>query len=180
MTTLIVIGAIVLIGLYALTTYNKLVAGRNEVKRAFADMDVYLKQRCDQIPNLVAIVKGYAKHEAETLEKVVAMRSRATTPEEQIAAEKQISTAVHNLMVNVERYPDLKANTNFLDLQNKLSEMEDGINKSRRVYNGTVLEYNNLVEMAPSNIIANFFHFQTSPMFEVDSAEERKNVKIEF
>lgn len=177
-----IIALIVLIavGFYVLTTYNSFVQLRNKVDEAFSTMDVYLKKRFDQIPNLVSIVKGYAKHEAETLEKVVAMRTGASTPDEMIEAEKQMTKAIRQVMVTVEAYPDLKANTNFQDLQRQLNVIEEDIANSRRYYNGSVRQYNDKVQMAPSNLVANLFGFTPRKMFEVDSTEERKNVKIEF
>lgn len=177
---LIAIVILVVIGLYVLSTYNGLVGLRNKVDEAFSTMDVYLKKRFDQIPNLVATVKGYAKHEAETLEKVVAMRSGAKTTDEMVEAEKQVSAAIKQVMVTVEAYPDLKANTNFQELQRQLNVVEQDIANARKYYNGSVREYNNKVQMAPSNLVANLFGFTTRKMFEVDSAEERKNVKVEF
>lgn len=177
---IIAIVILVVIGLYVLSTYNGLVGLRNKVDEAFSTMDVYLKKRFDQIPNLVATVKGYAKHEAETLEKVVAMRSGAKTTDEMVEAEKQMSAAIKQVMVTVEAYPDLKANTNFQDLQRQLNAVEQDIANARKYYNGSVREYNNKVQMAPSNLVANLFGFTTRKMFEVDSAEERKNVKVEF
>lgn len=176
---ILLIVAIVL-GLYILSTYNGLVGLRNKVDEAFSTMDVFLKKRFDQIPNLVATVKGYAKHEAETLEKVVALRRGATTTDEMVEAEKQMSAAIKQVMVTVEAYPDLKASTNFQNLQNQLNAVEEDIANARRYYNGSVREYNNKVQMAPSNLVANIFGFTTRKMFEVDSAEERKNVKVEF
>lgn len=177
---LIALAVIAVLAFYVLSIYNQLVGLRNKVDEAFSTMDVFLKKRFDQIPNLVATVKGYAKHEAETLERVIAMRSGATTPEEKVEAEKQMSSAIRQLMVTVEAYPDLKASTNFQHLQEQLNLVEQDIANARRYYNGSVREYNDKVQMAPSNIIANFFSFKTRPMFEVDSPEERKNVKVEF
>lgn len=177
---IIAIVLIVVIAAYVLMTYNGLVGLRNKVDEAFSTMDVYLKKRFDQIPNLVATVKGYAKHEAETLEKVVKLRQGATTTDEKVEAEKQMSSAIRQLMVTVEAYPDLKANTNFQDLQRQLNVVEQDIANARKYYNGTVREYNNKVQMAPGNIIANMFGFGVRPMFEVESREERQNVKVEF
>lgn len=171
---------LVVVCLYVLSTYNSFVQLRNKVDEAFSTMDVYLKKRFDLIPNLVATVKGYAKHEAETLEKVVAMRSGAKTQDEMVEAEKQMTQAIRQVMVTVEAYPDLKANSNFQDLQRQLSAIEEDIANSRRYYNGSVRQYNDKVQMAPSNLVANIFGFTTRKMFEVDSAEERKNVKVEF
>lgn len=168
------------IALWVLSTYNGFVTLRNKVDEAFATMDVYLKKRFDQIPNLVSIVKGYAKHEAETLEKVVAMRSGAKTQDEMVEAEKQMTQAIRQLMVTVEAYPDLKANTNFMELQQQLNLIEQDIANARKYYNGSVREYNTKIQLAPANIVANLFGFTARKMFEVDSQEERKNVKIEF
>jgi len=180
MVLLVLIGIAVVVGLYLMATYNSLIGLRNKVEEAFSTMDVYLKKRFDLIPNLVATVKGYAKHEAETLEKVIAMRSGAANPGEQLEAEKQITSAIRNIMVTVERYPDLKANQNFLDLQSQLKTIEEDIANSRRYYNGSVRQYNDKVMMFPGNIVAGFFHFEKKPMYEVDDAEERKNVKVSF
>ncbi len=171
---------LVVVGFYVLTTYNSFIQLRNKVDEAFSTMDVFLKKRFDLIPNLVATVKGYAKHEAETLEKVVAMRSGAKTQDEMVEAEKQMTQAIRQVMVTVEAYPDLKANTNFQDLQRQLSAIEEDIANSRRYYNGSVRQYNDKIQMAPSNLVANIFGFTARKMFEVDSAEERKNVKVEF
>lgn len=168
------------VALYALSTYNALVGLRNKVEEAFSTMDVFLKKRYDQLPNLVNIVKGYAKHESETLEKVIGMRTRANSTDEKVEAEKQISQAVHQINVVAEQYPDLKANQNFLKLQEQLNGIEEDISNARRYYNGSVREYNDKVMMAPSNIVANLFGFTRKPMFEVDNADERKNVKVEF
>lgn len=180
MSLLVVVGLLVVLGLYVASTYNSMIALRNKVEEAFSTMDVFLKKRFDLVPNLVATVKGYAKHEAETLEKVIAMRSRAANPNEQIEAEKEITSAIRNIMVTVESYPDLKANTNFIDLQNQLRAIEEDIANSRRYYNGSVRQYNDKVMMFPGNIIAGFFHFEKKPLFEVESKEERQNVKVSF
>lgn len=179
---LIVLAVIVLLVLWFVATYNGLIRARNRVKEAFSTMDVYMKKRFDLIPNLVATVKGYAKHEAETLEKVIAMRGgmRNATPEEKIQGDKEISQAVRGLMIQVEAYPELKANTNFMDLQKQLQNIESEIAQSRKYYNGCVLQYNNMCETIPSNIIANCCGFQMATMYEVDSTEERKAVKVEF
>jgi len=180
MITLIVIGLLVVIGFYVMTTYNSLIGLRNKVDEAFSTMDVYLKKRFDQIPNLVATVKGYAKHEAETLEKVIKLRQGATTTDEKVEAEKQMSSALRQLLVTVEAYPDLKADTQFQELMSSIKEVELDIANARRYYNGSVRQYNDKIQMVPSNIVANLFNFTTRKMYEVDDAEERKNVKVEF
>lgn len=179
----IVIAAVVLIIiLWAISTYNGLVRLRTSCEEGFSTMDVYLKKRFDLIPNLVATVKGYAKHESETLEKVIAARNSgvAMTPEQQLEQENQITGALRQIFALSESYPDLKANTQFLDLQNQLKDIELDIANSRKYYNGTVKKYNNKVLTIPSNIIANIGHFERKPMFEVDDPVERKNVKVEF
>lgn len=180
MITLVVIGLLVVIGFYVMTTYNGLIGLRNKVDEAFSTMDVYLKKRFDQIPNLVATVKGYAKHEAETLEKVIKLRQGAITTDDKVEAEKQMSSALRQLLVTVEAYPDLKADTQFQELMQALKEVELDIANARRYYNGSVRLYNDKIQMVPSNIVANLFNFTTRKMYEVDDAEERKNVKVEF
>ena len=146
-------------------------------------MDVYLKKRYDLIPNLVETVKGYATHEKETLERVIAARNMAqgaTTIEDKIAGETALQGTLKSLFAVAEGYPDLKANTNFLDLQNQLKAVEDDIANSRKYYNAVIKEFNTKCEMFPSNIIASIFHFERKPMFEVESAEERQNVQVKF
>ncbi|MCQ2613298.1 MAG: LemA family protein [Treponemataceae bacterium] len=182
MVGIIVIAVVVLILLWALATYNKLVKGKNLCEEGFSTMDVYLKKRFDLIPNLVATVKGYAKHEAETLEKVIAARNNNmnASTEARLEDEKRISEAVKNINIVAEQYPDLKANQNFIDLQKQLQSLEEDIANSRKYYNGCVREFNNMVMMVPSNIIAGIGHFTKQPLYEVDDASERKNVKVEF
>lgn len=146
-------------------------------------MDVYLKKRYDLIPNLVETVKGYATHEKDTLEKVIAARNMAqgaATIEDKIAGENMLQGTLKTLFAVAEGYPDLKANTNFLDLQNQLKQLEDDIANSRKYYNAVVKQFNTKCEMFPSNIIASIFHFERKPMFEVESAEERQNVQVKF
>lgn len=174
---------LIMILLWVIGGYNRLVRLRNNVKEAFSTMDVYLKKRFDLIPNLVETVKGYSKHESETLEKVVSARSmiqNASTTEEKLAAENQLTSTLRTLFAVAESYPDLKANQNFIDLQDELSGMEDEIASSRKYYNGTVKMLNNAVEMFPSNILAGIFKFSAMPLFEVEDASERKNVKVSF
>ena len=178
----IVIGVIVLIAGYVAATYNKLVALRNRVRDQWAQIDVQLKRRFDLIPNLVETVKGYAKHEKETLEAVIQARNtflRAQTPEEEIASNNQLTGALNKLFALAESYPDLKANQSFLDLQGQLSETEDKIAAARQFYNDTVLMYNNKVEMFPSNIIAGMFKFKAAAFFEIEEAQ-RENVQVKF
>ncbi|MBO7569475.1 MAG: LemA family protein [Bacteroidaceae bacterium] len=155
---------------------------RNKVKEAFSTMDVYLKKRYDMIPNLVDIVKGYAKHESDTLREVTKMRVNAQKGDLNTAidSEVKIGDALQSLLVVVEKYPDLKANTNFLDLQERLSKMEEEIAFSRRYYNGSVREYNNKCQMFPFNLIAGMFGFKAMPMYQVESEQERKVVDVKL
>ena len=179
----IVLGAfIVFVGLFILLTYNSLVQLRNKVKEAFSTMDVYLKKRYDLIPNLVDIVKGYAQHETDTLQEVTKMRVNAQKGDLDTAidSEVKIGDAIKSIFLVVEKYPDLKANTNFLDLQERLSKMEEEIAFSRRYYNGSVREYNNKCQMFPFNLIAGMFGFKSMPMYQVDSDKERQVVDVQL
>lgn len=179
---IVVLVILVLIILYVFTTYNKLVKLRNRVKDQWSQIDVQLKRRFDLIPNLVNTIKGYTKHESETLEKVIQARNTylsASTPEDKMKANNELSGTLTKLFALSESYPDLKANTNFLDLQSELQETENKIAMARQFYNDTVLSYNNKVEMIPSNFVAALFHFKTMDFFQVQD-EERKNVKVEF
>ena len=178
----ILIAVIVVIVLWVLSTYNTLVGLRNTCKEAFSTMDVYLKKRWDLIPNLVETVKGYAKHEKSTLEDVVKARNTylsASTPEDQLKADGQLTKAVNKLFALAESYPDLKANESFLSLQKELTTCEEKITYARQFYNDSVLSYNNKIELFPSSIIASMFHFEKEKFFEA-SAEERKNVQVKF
>ena len=180
---LIIIGFLLLIVLiFVAITYNLLVQSRNKVKEAFSTMDVYLKKRFDLIPSLVEVVKGYAKHETDTLQEVTRMRSasRVNDLDSAINNEMKIGDALKSLLVMVENYPELKANTNFLDLQERLSKMEEEIAFSRRYYNGSVRGYNNLCQMFPWNLIASIFGFKTLPMYQVESDQERRVVDVKL
>jgi len=180
---LIALGLLVLLAFYAIAIYNKLVKLKNLVAEAWSGIDVQLKKRYDLIPNLVETVKGYAAHEKETLENVTKARTaaqQATTVEGQQVAEKNLSGALMNLIAVAERYPDLKANTNFLELQNMLAVVEGDIEKARRYYNGNVREQNTLIESFPSNIIANLFGFAKSVFFELDNPAEKQNPQVKF
>lgn len=179
----VVLALIALVALYAIGIYNKLVKGKNLVAEGWSGIDVQLKKRYDLIPNLVETVKGYAAHERETFESVTRARTaaqQATTVEGQQAAEKQLSGALMNLMAVAERYPELKANTNFLELQSALSAVEGDIEKSRRYYNGTVREQNTLIESFPSNLIANAYGFLKAQLFELENAAERNAPTVKF
>lgn len=178
-----IIVIVVLLALYVGSTYNSLVRKRNSVEEAFSTMDVYLKKRWDLIPNIVASVKGYAKHEAETLEKVIAARNgryQDLSDDEKLAVNNELSKGLASINVVAEQYPDLKANQNFLNLQNQLNKTEEDIANARKFYNAVVKTYNNKIQMFPSNIIAGMFNFTAKQMFVVDDAAERQNVKVEF
>lgn len=180
---LVVLGLVVILALYTIGIYNKLVKLKNLVEEAWSGIDVQLKKRYDLIPNLVETVKGYAAHEKETLENVTRARAaaqQATTVEGHQVAEKNLSGALMNLLAVAERYPDLKANTNFLQLQSSLSEIEGDIEKARRYYNGNVREQNTLIESFPSNIIANMFNFAKSVFFELENPAEKQAPSVKF
>ena len=180
----IIIAVIVIIlVIWFIAAYNGFIKLKNSVEEAFSTMDVYMKKRFDLIPNLVETVKGYAKHEAGTLQKVTEARSaiqNAATTEERLANENILSGTLKSLFAVSENYPDLKANQNFMDLQGQLKKVEEDIANSRKYYNGVVKMFNIKCEVFPNNIIAGMFHFEKKPMFEVESAEERQNVKVEF
>ena len=169
---LIVIAVIVL---FIASTYNQLVVLRNKVRDQWAQIEVQLKKRFDLIPNLVETVKGYAKHEKETLNAVIEARNKfktAETPEEEMAASGDLNKALGRLMVLTEAYPELKANENFIQLQTDLKDVEEKIAYARQFYNDTVLTYNNLREQFPSNIIANMFKFGKIDFFKTEEKDK--------
>lgn len=173
----------VVIVVWIISARNSFVRLKNNVEEAFSTMDVCLKKRFDLIPNLVETVKGYAKHEKETLDAVISARSKitvASNPNEKAVAEGELTTTLRSLMALTENYPDLKANANFNDLQMQLKNLEVEIANSRKYYNACVKTYNTKVEIFPSNLIAKWFKFERKPLYEVDSPEERKNVKVQF
>lgn len=179
----IILGLIVIIGLWLVLSRNSFVSIKNQVEEAFATMDVYLKKRYDLIPNLVETVKGYATHESETFTKVTAARTaamNATSIDEKIANENALSGTLKSLFAVAEAYPQLQANTNFMDLQQQLKMLEDEIANSRKYYNAVVRTMNTKVESFPSNLVASMFGFKKQPFFEVGSAEERENVQVKF
>ncbi len=179
---IVIVALIVLIGLYIGKTYNSLVRLRNNVKDQWSQIDVLLKRRADLIPNLVETVKGYASHEKETLEEVINARNKvvgAKNTEDEIKADGELSRALGRLMAVAESYPDLKANTNFLDLQNNLKDTEDKIQYARQFYNDSVLKYKNKMEVFPSNIIASMFNFEKETFFEIDEAS-KEVPKVQF
>lgn len=180
---LVILGIAVLIGLWVMGAYNSLVRLRNGVKEAWAQIDVVLKRRHDLIPNLVETAKGYMQHERDTLENITKARNLAQQAQgvgEQAKAESQLGQALSNFYVVVENYPDLKANTNFLQLQNELTNTENGISNERQSYNDAVLRLNNKVEMFPSNIIAGMFNFSQAEFFEIENEAEREVPKVSF
>ena len=182
MTTILVIIVVALI-LFVIYSFNRLVTLRNRIKNAWAQIDVQLKRRYDLIPNLVETVKGYAKHERETLENVTAARTRAVgagTVQEQGAAESMLTGALKTLFAVAEAYPDLKANQNFLMLQEELAGTEGKIAYARQFYNDNVMQYNILREMFPTNIIAGSFGFGAQDMFEIELPEQREAVQVKF
>ncbi len=182
-TILIILAVAALIFFYGISIYNRLVKLRTMVEEAWSSIDVMLKKRHDLIPNLVETVKGYASHERETFDSVTRARAAAMSAnslEEKQAAEKNLNQAMMNLNAVAEQYPDLKANTNFLQLQGELSNLEGDIEKSRRYYNGTVRENNILIETFPSNIIANMYKFTKSAFFELENIAERAVPSIKF
>lgn len=173
---------IILLVLYVISTYNSLVGLKNKVKDGWSQIEVVLKRRADLIPNLVETVKGYTKHEEETLTAVVEARNKAVsakTPEEAMKADGEITQALSRLFALTESYPELKANQNFLDLQKSLEEAENKITYSRQFYNDNVLNYNNKTEMFPSNIVASIFKFEKFKFFEA-SEQDRETPKVQF
>jgi LemA protein len=179
----IVLGIIVIFVVAFIGMYNALVRLRNQVKNAWSQIDVQLKRRHDLIPNLVETVKGYAKHEKETMENLTKARSAAVGAEGVAAkskAEGELSGALDRFMLVVENYPDLKANQNFLSLQEELSSTENKIAFSRQNYNDQVLFFNNKIQMFPSNIIAGMFNFQTGEFFELEDKAEREVPQVNF
>ena len=180
---LIIVAIIAVVLMYGVSIYNRLVKLRTMVQEAWSSIDVMLKKRHDLIPNLVETVKGYATHESATFESVTRARTAAMSANsvtEKEFAEKNLNQAMMNLNAVAEQYPDLKANTNFLQLQGELSALEGDIEKSRRYYNGTVRENNILVETFPSNFIANMYKFTKSTFFELDNIAERAVPSVKF
>jgi LemA protein len=178
---LLLLGVIVAIWLIGI--YNRLAAGRVGVQGAWADIDVQLKRRHDLIPNLVETVKGYAKHEREALEAVIAARARAVgagSIEDKVAAEGGLTQALGRLMAVAEAYPDLKANANFMQLQGELTSTEDIISRARGGYNGAAGGYNQQLVVFPTNVVASMFGFKQMPFFEVENAAERNAPQVKF
>jgi LemA protein len=182
---LVILAIVIILILIFVGIYNGLVGARNQVKNAWAQIDVQLKRRHDLIPNLVETVKGYMEHERGTLEAVTNARNIAQSmanagPADRAKAEGELGGALSRLLAVVENYPNLKANENFLALQEELTGTENKISFSRQFYNDTVLKYNNMIQMFPSNIIAGMSNFKAEEFFEVKAPEEREAPKVSF
>lgn len=178
----IIIVAVILLG-WLLSAYNSLVRKRNQVKEAWSDIDVQLKRRHNLIPNLVETVKGYAKHEREAFDSVTTARAKALgaqTPRDAAAAENMLTTSLKSLFAVAEAYPDLKANTNFLELQRELADTENKIMAAHRFYNSNVRDFNTAVESIPTNLLAGPFGFKKYEFFELDDAAARSTPKVNF
>jgi LemA protein len=185
MTLWIVLAVVAAIVLYVIYAYNRLVSTRQMTEEAWSGIDVQLKRRSDLIPNLVNTVKGYASHERETLDEVTRLRTAAqAVPADDVAgrakAEGALSMALGRLMAVAEAYPDLKASTNFLELQRDLSNLENEIQIARRYYNGATRNLNTMVESFPSNFNANAFHFAKREYFEIENVAERAVPNVQF
>ena len=183
MAALIIIAVVLALLFFVIGIYNRLVRLRTNVSEAWSGIDVQLKKRYDLIPNLIETVKGYATHERETLESVTKARTAAINAKglvDQVAAENQLNRAISSLFAVAEQYPEIKSNTNFLQMQQDLSSIENDIERSRRYYNGSVRDQNVLIDSFPSNLVANAFGFVKSPFFELDAASERAVPKVSF
>jgi LemA protein len=183
---LIALIVLVVVGLWVMSLYNKLVSLKNRVLEAWSGIDIQLKRRYDLIPNLVNTVKGYAAHESGTLEKVIQARNQAMSAgsggniNAQVQAENALSGTLKSLFALSESYPDLKANTSFIQLQSTLGEIEETLQNARRYYNALVRDNNTAIEAFPSNLIANTFHFEKFDFFEIENDAERQNVEVKF
>ena len=184
MTLIVILVIVVGVGLFAVSIYNGLVRARNEVKNAWSSIDVQLKRRHDLIPNLLETVKGYAAHERGTLDAVVKARQQAISftgsVEERGKVENMLTQSLRSLFAVAEAYPDLKANQNFIKLQEELSGTENKIGFARQYYNDATMRYKNRIEMFPSNVIAGMFNFQPEPFFQVEEPGERAVPQVKF
>ncbi len=172
-----------LLVLFIISLYNNLVKLRQRVRNAWSQIDVQLQRRFDLIPNLVNTVKGYMNHEEGTLTKIAELRTswaNSTTVTEKAELDNQLSGALKTIMAVSESYPDLKANTNFVELQEELKATEDKLAFARQFYNDTVTMYNTKLEVVPSNIVASLFGFKAEALFKTDSSEAKQNVKVDF
>ncbi len=183
---LVVLGIVAFVVIAVIFMYNKLIRLKNRVAEAWSDIDVQLKRRYDLIPNLINTVKGYAKHERETLERVVEARNQAMSAQKggdakkQAEAENMLSSTLKSIFALAESYPDLKANQNFLELQREISDTENKIQASRRFYNGNVKDFNIALELFPTNMIAGTLGFAKRDFFEIGDEEEKKNIEVKF
>lgn len=183
LAVIIILVIVVLFAFFLISIYNALIRLRNQVKNAWSQIDVQLKRRHDLIPNLIETVKGYMKHERETLENITRYRSQAMdagTVGEKSRAEGLLSGALGQLRVQIENYPDLKANQNFLSLQEELTATENRISFARQAYNDQVLFFNNKIQMFPSNIVAGMFGFKTEEFFQIEDQKEKEVPKVSF
>ena len=181
-TALVLIGVVVIIGVWLIAVYNGLIRQKNRVDESFSDIDVQLKRRYDLIPNLVEAVKGYMQHESGTLEKVVAARSAAMSAgglEQKAQAENILSSTLKSLFALSENYPDLKASQNFLQLQDELSDTENKIQASRRFYNGNVRDFNTKIQVFPNNVINGVLNFKAYEFFGADE-KEKEPIQVKF
>lgn len=182
----IVLAVIFALALIVIAMYNGLIRLKNRVEEAWSDIDVQLKRRYDLIPNLIETVKGYAQHEKETLENVIQARNQAmqahsgSDTKAQVEAENQLSSTLKSIFALSENYPDLKANTNFLELQRELSDTENKIQASRRFYNTNVRDFNTKLQIFPTNVMAGMLGFKAREYFEISDEKERENVKVSF
>ena len=176
----VVVAVIIIIVIYAIVLFNSFASLDNKVKEAFSTMDIYLKKRCDLVPNLVEVVKSYAKYEKDTLKEITKLRGNIyddMSNDEKIKTNLKLNRDIDKIMLLVEAYPELKASDNFKNLSDKLVKIEDDIANSRKYYNGTVRIFNNKVEMFPNNIFAKIFGYKSRPMFEA-KISERENVDV--
>ena len=183
MTLGIILAIVAIIVIAFIAIYNKLVTARQRVKNGWGQIDVQLQRRFDLIPNLVDTVKGSMAHESSVLEKVTELRTswaNAKTVAEKMEISNQLSDTLKTIMAVSENYPDLKANQNFMSLQEELTNTENKISYSRQFYNDTVTRYNTMLETFPSNLVASMFHFEAEKLFEVDNPSARQNVKVDF
>ncbi|MDE6597135.1 MAG: LemA family protein [Clostridia bacterium] len=174
---------LIVILIWGICARNNFVRLQGQYEEAFHNIDIYLKKRFDLIPNLVETVKGYAKHESQTLQNVIDARAKAqaaNTPAEKIEANAQLTKAMHMFNMVVEQYPELKANTNFLDLQGQLKAIETELAHVRKYYNATVKQFNVKIRTFPASIIARMMHLEKQPYFELDDPIERQNVRVQF
>jgi len=179
---MLVLIIIAVAGVLAFGMYNSLIGKKNDVEKSFGSIDVMLKKRYDLIPNLVAAVKQYMQHEAGTLTEITELRAKAVSgnlsSDEKVSLDNKITKTLGGIMVAVENYPDLKASQNFIQLQGSLNEVEEQISAARRAFNASVTDYNNAVEMFPTNIFASMMNYKRKAVFAVANEQERQNVNI--